>query len=96
MIYSTARFIPIFIALLACIVILSNILQLKQDNQHGEGLVQIINDKQSSIEQYGFLVPCPNGSVIVIPWSSSGLPLGNTGLKGGLLFFDRDTIYFGK
>ena len=55
-----------------------------------------LEQSKKEIENHGFSVPCPAGTYVIIPWSSSGIPLGNPGLTGGLLFFDKDTVYFGE
>ena len=88
---SAPRVILIYLALLSGMVILNHYHEPGSDNQAVE-----ISEQWKEFEQKGFIVPCPSGHFIILSWGDGILPLGNTGLQGGMLFFARDTICFGK
>lgn len=93
---SAPRIIMMYITVLCTVVIMIDAYYFGQETPGDQNTAQILKIQKQGIEEYGFIVPCPAGTYAIIPWSSSGIPLGNPGLKGGLLFFDRDTIYFGE
>jgi len=92
MLSSIPRIILIYLAILSSIVILTHYVENEQEPLSGS----LIGKSSIDIERYGFIIPCPSGTYVILPWNSPAMPLGNPGLKGGILFFNRDTVYFGE